>query len=221
MFSCRLDSFFVQLRCCGVSEPHPECLPIVSNGLCTEYARSAPATTTDCALGKCVVQLDLCDVVVSFSSMLSSGQRAKLDPSQFSINLRIMIFVIIIINGSHSKSFIWYLHQHYFHVKDQTNKQYNGHKIAVVVAMTCIIPCGSDRGLMLTYTAIFSHLNMEFSSWTLRYILFRTFPKVVGISCGRAEAANGWGRGVGFALVLGRRRVLGPPKPWVDLYVTL
>ncbi|XP_063588513.1 uncharacterized protein LOC134765694 [Penaeus indicus] len=40
-----------RLRCCGVSEPHPECLPILSNGQCVEYARSAPATTTDCALG--------------------------------------------------------------------------------------------------------------------------------------------------------------------------
>ncbi|CAL4059479.1 unnamed protein product, partial [Meganyctiphanes norvegica] len=41
-----------RLKCCGVSDTHPECFPITDDdGGCWEYARSLPATTTDCALG--------------------------------------------------------------------------------------------------------------------------------------------------------------------------
>ncbi|KAG7157757.1 Peroxidasin-like 3 [Homarus americanus] len=40
-----------KVKCCGLTEKHPECFPIVDGELCWEYARTAPATTTDCALG--------------------------------------------------------------------------------------------------------------------------------------------------------------------------
>ncbi|XP_071536365.1 uncharacterized protein [Panulirus ornatus] len=40
-----------RLRCCGPVETHPECFPIRDHDQCSEYARTAPATTTDCALG--------------------------------------------------------------------------------------------------------------------------------------------------------------------------
>ncbi|KAK7069012.1 hypothetical protein SK128_018576, partial [Halocaridina rubra] len=40
-----------KLKCCGVSNAHPECFPIEDGGQCWEYARTAAATTTDCALG--------------------------------------------------------------------------------------------------------------------------------------------------------------------------
>lgn len=40
-----------RLRCCGPVVTHPECFPVTDGDLCWEYARTAPATTTDCALG--------------------------------------------------------------------------------------------------------------------------------------------------------------------------
>ncbi|KAK4300435.1 hypothetical protein Pmani_027361 [Petrolisthes manimaculis] len=41
-----------RLKCCGGGEQHPECYPITDHqAACWEYARTAPATTTDCALG--------------------------------------------------------------------------------------------------------------------------------------------------------------------------
>lgn len=75
----------LQLKCCGGGEQHPECYPIRDQGACWEYARTAPATTTDCALGMWRTILPL-----SYSSSVLHHK-----PPHFSTSVRFFIPLLI------------------------------------------------------------------------------------------------------------------------------
>ncbi|KAA0189935.1 Heme binding peroxidase-like 3 [Hyalella azteca] len=63
-----------RLRCCGISDVHPECSPIFEGDRCWEYTRTSPATTTNCALGV-REQLNAATSFLDGSAIYGSSQR--------------------------------------------------------------------------------------------------------------------------------------------------